>query len=565
MPHKYSEDALRLRRARALRLGFLVSKPVGTALVCVPQSVAARAKVMATSLVVHDLHDRMSGHHSHFARNAAALAKPHVSDFEFVSANIMHQKANAAKHGGPVCAATGSNWSGDTRRNRAIAAREQPSLAAKNMTVASNISTIAAPVQPSMPYHAQLKKPFAPRELPLTKNTTVAPNLSIIAALVQPHLTDNVQLKEPIAAFVQPSAELLELQLVTGKLFTLLSDAKAVLSLLVAAVDQQPQQRPAQHSAVTTFLEKLIAKDNASRLTKLHAANASLFNKFEAHAASCAKEASDHSHSAAAAAALKLRMKALASCNAKLFFKHEFAVLNFEPLEAAVPTRTRFAKNVMATTGVPVVAPKRAHTKPCLEVAPIGVLLPPEPIITHNSFAALYDAVEQPSLPHYVQLMKPIDICDLPLTKNTTSTNLVTIAAAVQPPLTKHVQLKKPLALNVLTHAATVQPNLPANVQLMEPIASLELPLAEAMVVAPVAATTVAPALLLEPEAFVEVEPGELSSSDLCEDCGQPFGGDFFYHLRNELHHCAMCHASCSCECMLCWAATPREIGSLAD
>jgi hypothetical protein len=66
--------------------------------------------------------------------------------------------------------------------------------------------------------------------------------------------------------------------------------------------------------------------------------------------------------------------------------------------------------------------------------------------------------------------------------------------------------------------------------------------------------------VVLEPEALVEVEPGDVSSSDLCEDCGQPFGGDFFFHLRNGMHHCAMCHASCSCECMLCWAATPRQI-----
>ncbi len=123
-------------------------KETGTAMVCVPRSVAARAKSMAKSLVIHDSHDHKSGLHSHFARNAAALAKPYISDVEFASANAAHRKANAAKHGGPV-RVFDSVWFNDPWKVSSLAAPElnaDSAVSAQPLAKNANLAALAQPI-----------------------------------------------------------------------------------------------------------------------------------------------------------------------------------------------------------------------------------------------------------------------------------------------------------------------------------------------------------------------------------------------------------------------------------
>jgi len=105
MPHCHSADKLLLRRQRAVALGYIQNKPRDATRIRVPYSIAGRVKSMAESLRLHDRHDAIVGHHSHYARHAAWKTCSGIGVDLCQSALKVHSAANRAKHAGALGAA----------------------------------------------------------------------------------------------------------------------------------------------------------------------------------------------------------------------------------------------------------------------------------------------------------------------------------------------------------------------------------------------------------------------------------------------------------------------------
>ena len=102
MSHTRSVAAAAARRARAIQRGFLKEVPVGCKHILVASSIAPRAKDVAKSLELHELHNRLSGNQYHFAKQAAIAVRPLIGDPAFSRARSIHVTRDKVVHRWPA-------------------------------------------------------------------------------------------------------------------------------------------------------------------------------------------------------------------------------------------------------------------------------------------------------------------------------------------------------------------------------------------------------------------------------------------------------------------------------
>ena len=100
MPHKHSAEALLVRLDRARRLGHLRQRRAGYRHILVPESLVGKMKSIGASMAFHEMHSRLNGHSSHYARVATlqACQGDRISKDERQKALTTHRRANRAKH-----------------------------------------------------------------------------------------------------------------------------------------------------------------------------------------------------------------------------------------------------------------------------------------------------------------------------------------------------------------------------------------------------------------------------------------------------------------------------------
>jgi hypothetical protein len=565
MPHKYSYDALMLRRDRAIRLGYIIAKPHGTDMVCVPRSVSDRAKTMARSLFVHDRHDQVCGHHSHFARSAALLAKPLVSAAEFASASALHRKANAAKHSGLLRKAASPAqdpvWLNDPWKQAAAFVQLHPAELSLSLIPKKH----AAFEQQVLNEHtlSKNKKQHAAGEPPAESSSS---NPKKHAAVEQPAFEQQViavrtppknKKKQHVAAhplavsefFLQPAAVEQPFESVFAPLVAAVAsiqlellDAKGVLAKLASAFEQLLRSQPALHPSIAEFHEKIITTDNAIKFEQLVAANAALFAKVERHGAVVAAAAAFREERCAISAAAQMRMMSLAALNASLFDKREFA----------------------ACRHVPFVAMKHAAVEqPAFEQQVTAVHTPLKVKNTLSKNKKQHAAVEQPAE------SSSSNPCAHGRSKKKSKPAASVVAQLVSVgPEVARVAHHSPLALvehmALITHNSFaalavlvedfIEPEPPAAAEpqliletIIEDTHALELLEFQPCTRAAVELHAASEPLILA-NALVESDEEE----DLCEICFDSRGSEYFFRFFDENFHCCRCHTHCSDDCMPC-------------
>jgi len=98
MPHKWSTEKLAVRRAEAVRRGFIVPRPAGYAHILVPDDLALRVKGMANGLAATKSLELLTGLHRRSGSDLAAAACPAVGKDMVDEYLRINRDANSCKH-----------------------------------------------------------------------------------------------------------------------------------------------------------------------------------------------------------------------------------------------------------------------------------------------------------------------------------------------------------------------------------------------------------------------------------------------------------------------------------
>jgi hypothetical protein len=564
MVHKYSPDALIRRRDRAYNLGFLVAKPSGTDLVCVPHVVAARTRTMAQSLVVHDRHDAVCGQHSHFARNATFHAKPHVSEDEFAFASSLHKKANAAKHGGlsktmppPPFRMDDTSWIHGTVQ---IAAVE--TLAATTVPQNNTLAATELPHKINKPLNKTFELLHKTHE---PKSATLEPQDITIAAN---------ELLNKIFELHNKTFELLNKTLkLKSTTLEPQNNPSAAFVLLNKTVSLEPKSATIEPLDSTTAAFELLNKTNkpvnktSELLDKTLEPNSATFEPLD---------------STTAAFELLSKIYEMQNTTHKIFAARELPIKILEPLNETNEQQTATLEPPYTTLAATELPNKTflPHSEPDLLEVRFANDNIAQSLIVRDNLRQMYISNAKIFNKHLIAAALPIAVfapLDSPLevVKNSAA---VALLPATPEPLNKIMPVVVPTEVLQVFTAFELSKTVPAAVRPKRPrkrhkptlgtnANTMVTEVTVATVAAEVSAETVSTSsteyiqLYNRYAAFADDVPDAESSADsqpdpepphFCEFCLADCGIEYYFDMIKEEFHCGDCHMGCLYDCMLC-------------